>query len=170
MTKKETPRSRRQRDIKGRLGRLTGPGHRATDSAPVSVFCADDVSPPQGPAPEHQQSAPITRMLRTIARHHEYGTHRLLCEPRARDRVRDLSPEVSLDQVSDRVATLRARVMAMLDDGESIHVCGPMIMEIVALSPSHPFGLEQLARYYHAIGQPTCAKLFERKLANLLPY
>lgn len=69
-------------------------------------------------------------------------------------------------RVGERVALLRRRVQRMLDAGEAIEACAPMITELVALAPRHPFGLELLARYYRAIGARQCAEHVEARLGQ----
>ncbi len=71
--------------------------------------------------------------------------------------------------VGERLADLRLRAEALITVG-GLESALPLLHEMAALSPTHPFPLSQLAEYWRTQGNGRLAELYAARLAAIAPY
>lgn len=71
--------------------------------------------------------------------------------------------------VGGRLGTLRTQAEALIDAGGIDHAL-PLLHEMAALSPTHPFPLRHLADYWREKGEPELSAYYAQRLAAAAPY
>ncbi len=145
------------------LASQTRPQARAPAAAPQATHPAS-VSPQPPPSGIH------ARLERTYALRQRSGP--LGAAPSAGGAPSGASGPADSGQapVATRTTWLRERVALTLQQGGTLDDAEPWLMELVALSPHHPYGLEQLAKLYRRRGLEACADALTRRLRASSPY
>lgn len=79
------------------------------------------------------------------------------------------SPAESDNAIGERLAELRVQAEALIAVGGTESAL-PLLHEMAALSPTHPYPLSQLANYWRDAGQTRLADLYASRLAAVAPY
>lgn len=82
----------------------------------------------------------------------------------SRSKLREAMP------VGQRLRALRQEVERSESAGEADEAVLGRLLEMVALSPRHPFALERLVDVYRRVGQPELAEHFARRLDEACPF
>ena len=77
--------------------------------------------------------------------------------------------EQSANAVGERLADLRRRAEALIGVG-GLDSALPLLHEMAALSPTHPYALAQLAAYWAEVGNQRLSDLYAQRLAAIAPY
>lgn len=71
--------------------------------------------------------------------------------------------------IGERLSELRLRAEALITVG-GLESALPLLHEMAALSPTHPYPLTQLVRYWRELGNHRIAELYASRLAAVAPY
>lgn len=75
----------------------------------------------------------------------------------------------SENAVGERLGELRRQAEALIAAG-GLETALPLLHELAALSPTHPFALSQLAEYWRRRGNARLADHYAQRLAAVAPY
>lgn len=164
-------------NLTDRLKRLHSTRVRAHDGdAVVGVFEADDraeasvamqrdeAAPPATTPP----AGPVTEQLR---RHRDLAarSRRPAGEPPRSSAAPRGASRGDGTGLGEHLSNLRNAAQMLLDAG-SVEAAIPLLHEMASLSPTNPFPLAELARYYRASGRLEWAEVYEARLAATAPY
>ncbi len=185
--------------LKGRLKRLHGSRVRATNGeGPAGVYEADDdIEEEVESAPVRAASAAIpaaappveeTAVTEQLRRHRELSgksSKRKKSRPQAASQRWEpsRSPATSAPSppaaanaagdacpgIGERLGVLRVQAKALIAANLTESAL-PLLHEMASISPTNPFPLAELARYYRATGRHELAELYQARLDATAPY
>lgn len=79
------------------------------------------------------------------------------------------APRLDDNSVGEHIGQLRTHARGLIEAGLSESAL-PLLHEIASISPTNPFALTELARYYRAAGRDDIASLYESRLKSTAPY
>lgn len=138
----------------------------ATQPAPVSA------PPPVQDSPAREavrNQLEIGERLGTRARKPPRLTMTRASEPAPRRAPTPTQQPQSDNVVGERLADLRTRAEALIAVG-GLESALPLLHEMAALSPTHPYPLTQLSAYWRGAGNERLASLYAQRLAAIAPY
>lgn len=158
-------------EFSDKLMRLHSSRIRATettaDGAEKRVFVAERESEAQPePAPAPAPEPYDTPARHAIRRQLVLGAGRLTSSPRRPPPSAAFSAQTT---VGMRLADLRREANAILTTA-GVESALPLLHEMLALSPSHPWALKHLVSHWTERGESTLATLYADRLAAAAPY